>query len=102
MGARMLQAAISGMERDQDRKEHKRTGVGKMYKYERVPSDHTEEEEERSDPELEVDIEKDAFQQKNWNLEAHLRSFLKNNRGRVVTMAVGVVGVLLLLYWAMM
>jgi hypothetical protein len=104
MGARIIQAVIGGVEREREREEEEQNGEGKMYKYERVASDasHAEEEEEESDPELDLEIERDTFQRKHSNLEAHLRRFRKSNRGRVITMAFGVVGVLLFLYWAVM
>ena len=106
MGARLIQAVI-GAEREREWEEEENGGGNagrKGYKYERVDSDPSvaEEVEDESDPELELEIERDTVLRKHSNLEAHLRSFRKSNRGRVITMAVGVVGVLLFLYWAVM
>jgi hypothetical protein len=108
MGDRKIQAVIGSKEAERERDEGDQKNYQK-YKYERVPTDasdvsasHIEDAAEESDPELELEIERDTFQRKHSNLETHLRSFQKGNRGRLVTMAGGIVGVLLFLYWAVM
>lgn len=100
----MVQAVIGSKEADRERQEEE-SGEGQQYKYEPLPSTLHEadlNDTEESDPELELEIERDTFQIKHSNLEAHLRSFRKTNRGRFITMGLGVVGVLLFLYWAVM
>jgi hypothetical protein len=101
-----IQAIIGGKQAAKERKEEEQKN-GQKYTYKRIASDdsnstHIEDQAEESDPELDLEIQRDTFQRKHSNLEAHLRSFRKNNGGRVITMAFGVIGVLLFLYWAVM
>jgi hypothetical protein len=102
MGARAV-AAYGALERVSAREEEEQN-VESKYKYERVATDASiaGEEVEESDPELEQEIANDNFKRQHSDLEAHLRSFQKSNRGRVVTMGLGIMGVLLFLYWAVM
>jgi hypothetical protein len=108
MDAQMIQAVIGANEAEHNREqeqEEENARERQGYKYEPVPTAHHDEElndTEESDFELELEIERDTFQRQHSNLEAHLRSFRKSNRGRAITMAFGVVGVLLFLYWAVM
>lgn len=102
----MIQAVIGGKEAEREREEDEQHNDQK-HKYEPVAGDdsessHIEDATEESDPELELEIERDTFQRKHSNLEAHLRRFRKSSRGRLITMAFGIVGVLLFLYWAVM
>jgi hypothetical protein len=99
----MMQAVIGGKEVERQRPEEGMQN-GQKYKYQRVASDasQVEDQAEESDPELELEIERDTFQRKHSNLEAHLKSFRKSSRVRLITMVSGVVGVLLFLYWAVM
>lgn len=100
-----IAAVIATKPAEWDREERETSAEGRKYKYELLPSAHHNEElndSESSDPELEADMALDTFRRKHSNLEAHLRSFRKSSRGRIITMAFGVVGILLFLYWAIM
>ena len=110
MEGRMMQTAIIGREaeRERDREEEEQKNRQK-YKYERVATDasnvaasHIEDAAEELDPELDLEIERDTFQWKHSNVEAYRRSLQKSTRRRLLTMTLGIVGVLLFLYWAVM
>ena len=112
----MIQAVIRGKDAEGERN-HEDQRNGLKYKYERVDSDdnnstnstyltnltHFENVVDESDPDLESDIAGDTYYQSNHsNPEVHLRTSQKSRRGRVITMAFGIVGVMLFLYWAVM
>ena len=102
MNGKLQQMVIGAAEYARERGWKDEGEESQEHRYEHVPTFHHEAElrsSEESDPELELEIQRDAYQNKHSNLEAHLRTFRQRGRGGFFTIALGIIGSLLFLYW---